>query len=197
MSTIQSRDPVPTKTPPATDAQSTPASLEELRIAVRDVPDFPRPGVVFKDITPVLADGRLFASAISLMLQPFDSTRVDAVVGIDARGFIFAAAAAMRLGVGFVPIRKLGKLPSRTLEVQYELEYGMDAMAIHVDALHPGCRVLLVDDLLATGGTAHAAISLLRRLRADIVGVGFFIEIAALAGRDRLRPEHVHTAIRC
>src|SRR4030095_127940 len=130
-----------------------PPTVQDLSRAIRNVPDFPKPGIQFKDITPVLADPRLFAGCIGLLIDGFTPGQVDAVVGIDARGFIFAAAAALRLNAGFVPVRKKGKLPYQTHEQGYDLEYGTNTIAIHVDALKPGSRVLLIDDLLATGGT--------------------------------------------
>src|SRR5881394_157420 len=139
--------------------QTTPADIER---AIRNVPDFPKPGIQFKDITPVLADARLFSGCIDLLIDGFKPGQVDAVVGIDARGFIFAAAAAVRLQAGFVPVRKKGKLPYQTHEQDYALEYGKATVAIHVDALKPGSRVLLIDDLLATGGTAAAAAALVK-----------------------------------
>src|SRR5881392_507876 len=126
----------------------------ELSAAIRNVPDFPKPGIQFKDITPVLADARLFAGAIELLTRDFVPGSIDAVVGIDARGFIFAAGAALKLQCGFVPVRKKGKLPYTTHEESYDLEYGSNTVAIHIDAVRPGSRVMLVDDLLATGGTA-------------------------------------------
>lgn len=158
----------------------------EIERAIRNIPDFPKAGIQFKDITPVLADARLFAGSIDLMLQDFKPGMVDAVVGIDARGFIFAAAAAIKLGAGFVPIRKKGKLPYQTHEQEYELEYGTATVAVHVDALKPGSRVLLVDDLLATGGTAAAAAALVQKLGARILEISFLIELSFLAGRKKL-----------
>ena len=142
----------------------------DIERAIRNIPDFPKPGIQFKDITPVLADARLFSGSIDLLTEKFQPGSVDAIVGIDARGFIFAAAAAMKLQAGFVPIRKKGKLPYQTHEQEYDLEYGTATVAIHVDALKPGSRVLLIDDLLATGGTAAAAAALVRRLGAQISG---------------------------
>jgi adenine phosphoribosyltransferase len=162
----------------------TPAEIEK---AIRNVADFPKPGIQFKDITPLLADARLFAGTIDLLTQNFESGSVDAVVGIDARGFIFAAAAAQKLNAGFVPVRKKGKLPFQTIEEDYALEYGHATVAMHVDALKPGARVLLVDDLLATGGTAAAAASLVKKLGAHIMEIGFLIELKFLNGRDRLK----------
>jgi len=161
-------------------------TVRDLELAIRNVPDFPKPGIQFKDITPVLADPRLFAGAIDLLIEGFRPGDVDAVVGIDARGFIFAAAAALKLQAGFVPVRKKGKLPYQTIEQSYDLEYGTATVAMHVDALKPGARVLLVDDLLATGGTAAAAVALMRKLDAHILEVGFLIELKFLAGRDKL-----------
>src|ERR1700690_2849092 len=165
---------------------ANPATPQEIAAAIRNVPDFPKPGIQFKDITPVLADSRLFAGTIDLLTEPFKPGSVDAVVGIDARGFIFAAAAALKLHAGFVPVRKKGKLPYRTHEQDYALEYGSATVAIHVDALKPGARVLLVDDLLATGGTAAAAIFLIKKLGGRILEVGFLIELKFLDGRSKL-----------
>ena len=163
------------------------ATVEELARAIRDVPDFPKPGILFKDITPVLADARLFASSIERLTEHFQPGEVDAVVGIDARGFIFAAAAALRWQCGFVPVRKKGKLPYTAYEESYDLEYGSNTMAIHTDAVRPGSRVVLIDDLLATGGTAAAAANLLRRLGANILEITFLIELSFLNGRDKLK----------
>jgi adenine phosphoribosyltransferase len=161
-------------------------TAREIEAAIRNIPDFPKPGIQFKDITPVLADARLFAGAIDLLTEGFKPGDVDAVVGIDARGFIFAAAAALKLQAGFVPVRKKGKLPHLTFEQEYALEYGTATVAMHVDALKPGARVLLVDDLLATGGTAAAAIALMQKLGANILEVGFLIELKFLGGREKL-----------
>ena len=159
----------------------------EIQNAIRNVPDFPKPGIQFKDITPVLADARLFAGAIDLLTEKFQPGSVDAVVGIDARGFIFAAAAAVKLQAGFVPVRKKGKLPYQTIEQDYALEYGSATVAIHTDALKPGSRVLLVDDLLATGGTSAAAAALVQKLGATILEASFLIELSFLNGRDKLK----------
>ncbi|MBI1840890.1 MAG: adenine phosphoribosyltransferase [Verrucomicrobia bacterium] len=166
-----------------THAPVTAADLEQ---AIRNVPDFPQPGIQFKDITPLLADARLLSGAIDLMTAGFQPGDVDAVVGIDARGFIFAAAAAVKLRAGFVPVRKKGKLPFKTHEQSYTLEYGSNTIAVHTDAVQPGSRILLLDDLLATGGTAAAATQLLQRIGAKILQVGFLIELRFLNGRDRL-----------
>lgn len=159
---------------------------DDLAKAIRNIPDFPTPGIQFKDITPVLADARLFAGSIDLLIASFCRGEVDTVVGIDARGFIFAAGAALKLGAGFVPVRKKGKLPFRTYEQSYDLEYGSNTIAIHIDAIKPGSRVLLVDDLLATGGTAAAAIALLQQMKAEILEISVLIELTFLHGRARL-----------
>ena len=166
------------------NARPTPAEIEK---AIRNVPDFPKSGIQFKDITPVLADSRLFSGAIDLLTENFEPGTVDAVVGIDARGFIFAAAAAVKLRAGFVPVRKKGKLPYQTHEQDYALEYGSATIAIHVDALKPGSRVLLIDDLLATGGTAAAAAELVGKLGGKILEIGFLIELSFLHGRAKLQ----------
>jgi adenine phosphoribosyltransferase len=167
-----------------TSAKITPA---ELRQAIRNIPDFPKPGIQFKDITPVLADARLFRASIDLLLGRIKPGQVDAVVGIDARGFIFAAAAALHLGAGFIPVRKKGKLPHATYEQDYDLEYGTATVAIHTDAFAAGSRVLLMDDLLATGGTAAAAAKLVQQAGANIVEITFLIELEALHGRAKLQ----------
>jgi adenine phosphoribosyltransferase len=165
-------------------ASPTPSDIER---AIRNIPDFPKPGIQFKDITPVLADARLFSGSIDLLTDGFKPGMVDAIVGIDARGFIFAAAAALKLRAGFVPVRKKGKLPYQTHEESYDLEYGMNAIAIHTDALKPGSRVLLIDDLLATGGTASAAASLVKKVGAEILEISFLIELSFLNGREKLK----------
>lgn len=164
----------------------SPDSLDRLRAAVRDVPDFPQPGILFKDITPVLADPALLREAVGGMAEAFAGQQIDKVVGIDARGFIFGALLAERLGAGFVPVRKKGKLPWRTRGCEYDLEYGSNAVEMHLDALAPGERVVLADDLLATGGTAGAAMKLIAETGAELLGAAFFIELAFLKGRDRL-----------
>ncbi len=158
----------------------------EIEKAIRNVPDFPQPGIQFKDITPVLADARLFSGTIDLLVANYAPGSVDAVVGIDARGFIFAAAAAKKLHAGFVPVRKKGKLPFKTIEQDYALEYGHATVAMHIDALKPGARVLLVDDLLATGGTSAAAVHLVQKLGGKILETIFVIELKFLNGRAKL-----------
>jgi adenine phosphoribosyltransferase len=169
--------------------------LSDIERAIRNVPDFPKPGIQFKDITPVLADAGLFAAAVDLLVDGFKPGSVDAVVGIDARGFIFAAAAAVKLQAGFVPVRKKGKLPYKTHEQEYALEYGTATIAVHVDALKPGSRVLLIDDLLATGGTAAAAVALVEKLGAQILEISFLIELKFLNGRDRLKGQRVRSLV--
>ena len=168
---------------------------EALRAAIRDVVDFPKPGIIFKDITPILADAKLFRQAISLLCETAGGSVIDKVVGIDARGFIFAAAVADRLGAGFIPIRKKGKLPWKTRQTAYSLEYGDSIVELHEDAIQPGESILLVDDLLATGGTAAAALKLLDELGANVIGVSVLIELAFLDGRAKLKPHPVHTII--
>ena len=167
----------------------------EVEAAIRNVPDFPKPGIQFKDITPVLADARLFSGTIDLLIKDYKPGSIDAVVGIDARGFIFDAAAAMKLDAGFVPVRKKGKLPFKTHEQDYALEYGSATVAMHIDALKPGARVLLVDDLLATGGTAAAASALVKKLGAQIVEVIFLIELKFLNGRQKLNGYPVRSVV--
>lgn len=169
----------------------------DLRAAIRDVIDFPQPGIVFKDITPILGDGILFRRAIDLLCASAGDTRIDKVVGIDARGFIFASAVADRLGCGFVPVRKKGKLPWRTVQTSYTLEYGEAVVELHEDAVQPGETVLLVDDLLATGGTAAAAIRLLDKSGARLIGASFLIELSALGGRMLLGDCPVNAIITC
>jgi adenine phosphoribosyltransferase len=167
-----------------TQPRPTPTDLQR---AIRNIPDFPQPGIQFKDITPVLADARLFSGSIDLLTQNFKPGMVDTIVGIDARGFIFAAAAAVKLQAGFVPVRKKGKLPFKTHEQTYALEYGTNTVAIHVDALKPGSRVLLIDDLLATGGTAAAAAALVKKVGGQILEISFLIELSFLKGREKLK----------
>lgn len=170
-------------------------SVSDLEQAIRNVPDFPKPGIQFKDITPVLANGKLFAKCIDELCGKFKPGDIDAVVGIDARGFIFAAAAALKLQCGFVPVRKKDKLPFKTYEQSYDLEYGSNTIAIHTDAIRHGSRVLLIDDLLATGGTAVAAAQLLKKVGANIVEISFFIELSFLHGRDKLKDLPVRSLV--
>ncbi len=167
----------------------------DLRALVRDIPDFPRPGIVFKDITPLLLDPGGLDEAVGGLAAFADPLAVDLVVAAEARGFILGGALARQLGVGFVPARKPGKLPSRTAEVSYELEYGIDALQVDADALAGGARVLLHDDLLATGGTARAVCDLVAGLGGEIVACAFLIELSFLGGRARLAPHAVHALI--
>ena len=168
---------------------------KDLASKIRDVPDFPKPGILFKDITTLLKDGNAFRSAIDGLLERIGDRKVDAVVGMESRGFIFAAPIAYKLGVGFVPVRKLGKLPADVVSVEYDLEYGSATLEMHKDALQPGAKVLIVDDLLATGGTVAGTIELVKQLRGDIVACAFLIELTALKGRDKLQGYEVVTLI--
>lgn len=154
--------------------------------AIRDVADFPKPGILFKDITPLLADADAFREAIAAMAEPWRGREVQAVLGVEARGFILGAALALELGAGFVPVRKPGKLPGATLQQEYALEYGSDRIEVCADAIAPGTRVLLVDDVLATGGTLLAALQLAGQLQADVLGATVLVELAGLEGRGRL-----------
>lgn len=172
----------------------TASAIAKVGAAVRDVPDFPQPGVVFKDITPVLADGELFRLAIDVLSAAPREQGVQKIIGVDARGFIFAAAVADRLGCGFVPVRKKGKLPRETEAVSYDLEYGANTVEIHRDSILPGERVWIIDDVLATGGTARAACELVRRLGGELRGISFLMELEFLSGRSALpadAPVHV------
>lgn len=165
--------------------------IDELRRLIRDVPDFPKPGILFKDITPLLADAAGLALAVEVMAQPFRGKPIDMVVGAESRGFIFGTAVAKALSVGFVPIRKPGKLPAKTLRQEYALEYGVDALEIHEDALKPGQNVLIVDDLLATGGTLAACCELVRGIGAEVAAVVVLIELLECQGRSRIAQERV------
>jgi len=178
---------------PRADEQSM--VTEALRSKIRHVPDFPKPGILFYDITTLLKDAAGFRAAVEALAQPYRRAGVDLVVGVESRGFILGAAVADRLGVGFVPVQKPGKLPSRTRRASYSLEYGTDSLEIHEDAVGRGQRVLIVDDLLATGGTARAVADLVKQLGGQIVGVAFLIELADLKGRDKLTGEPVHVVL--
>ena len=171
-------------------------SVDLLRSKIRDVPDFPKPGIVFKDITPLLNEPQAFRSALDHMADVLRPLKPDVVVGIEARGFIFGAVLATELGVGFAPVRKPGKLPWRSVSESYDLEYGQDELHLHEDALSSGHRVAIVDDLLATGGTAGAVARLVERLGADIAGFSFLVELAELHGRKQLDGHFVHAVLR-
>jgi adenine phosphoribosyltransferase len=171
-------------------------TAEALRAAIRDVADYPKTGIVFKDITPVLADAALLRTSIDLLTATARGQRIDKVVGIDARGFIFAAAVADRLGAGFVPVRKKGKLPWKTRQTAYTLEYGEAVVEIHEDAVEPGEQVLLVDDLLATGGTSAAAAQLITELGSELVGMSFLIELEFLNGRGKLAGHRIDSIVK-
>jgi adenine phosphoribosyltransferase len=170
--------------------------VERLRKAIRDVEGFPKEGIIFKDITPILGDAELFRASIDLLSALAGEVKVDKIIGVDARGFIFAAAVADRLGVGFVPVRKKGKLPWKCKEASYALEYGEATVEMHVDAVQPGEKVMLVDDLLATGGTSAAAVKLLTEQGAEIVAISFLIELSFLHGREKLAPHPVKSILK-
>jgi adenine phosphoribosyltransferase len=170
-------------------------SQVDLRSKIRDIPDFPKPGIVFKDIMPLLADAEALAATVDQLAQWAEPRSVDYVVGAEARGFILGSALAYRLKCGFVAARKPGKLPYLTVGAKYALEYGFDALEMHVDAVPRGARVLVHDDLLATGGTARAKIDLVEQLGAEVVGLAFVVELSFLGGRDRLYPYDVHSLI--
>ena len=164
----------------------TGASVDRIRAAIRDIPDFPKPGILFKDITPVLGDASLFADVIGVLGDRYRGARIDKIAAMESRGFIFGAPVAAQLGLPFVPVRKPGKLPAARMSVEYSLEYGENQLDIHEDAFTPGTRVFIVDDLLATGGTARAAAKLAEMLGGIVAGFGFVIELGALDGRERL-----------
>src|SRR5262245_7621290 len=169
--------------------------MDHLRTKIRHVPDFPKPGILFYDITTLLSDAVGFSDMIGALAAPYKKERIDHVVGIESRGFILGAAVANELKTGFVPIRKPGKLPSKTHRENYSLEYGTDGLEIHQDAVSEGQRVLIVDDVLATGGTAKAAAALVRRIGGSLVGIAFLIELVALQGREKLGGENVYTVL--
>ncbi|MDP7740074.1 MAG: adenine phosphoribosyltransferase [Lentisphaeria bacterium] len=170
-------------------------SLETLTAAIRDIPDFPKPGIMFKDISPILQDGALFAEVIDIIGARYENQQIDSIVVIDARGFIFGSALAYKLGCGISLVRKQGKLPWKTYSVSYELEYGSAAVEIHIDAVSAGDRVLIVDDLLATGGTARAGADLIEKIGARIIALEFVIELSFLNGRDKLDGYTVNSLI--
>ncbi len=169
--------------------------MESLKEKIRGVPDFPKAGILFYDITTLLRDRTGFRQTIDALAQPFTGKSIDMVVGVESRGFIIGGAVADRLGAGFAPVRKKGKLPSKTLQETYDLEYGTDCLEIHSDAVEPGQRVLIIDDVLATGGTAAATTALVRRLGGDVQGLAFLVELLFLNGRARLGKESIHSVL--
>lgn len=169
--------------------------VEHLKELIREIPDWPKKGILFRDITPLLADAQAFNAAVNLIVQPFLDKRIDYVASVEARGFIFGVAVAQKLGAGIIPIRKAGKLPHATHTEEYDLEYGKDKLQVHRDAARKGATVLIVDDLLATGGTTSAAIRLIDKIPATVVGVAFLIELAGLSGRNKLGNRDVHSVI--
>jgi adenine phosphoribosyltransferase len=170
-------------------------AVVDLRAKIREIPDFPKPGILFYDITTLLKDPASFRQAIDLMLEPYKDERIDIVVGMESRGFIFSAPMAYLLNAGLVPVRKLGKLPAETITVEYALEYGSNTLEIHRDAIEAGQRVLIVDDLLATGGTVRGTIELVERLKAQVVGLAFLVELDFLKGRERLEGRRVTSVV--
>ena len=165
------------------------------RTLIRDIPNFPKPGIIFKDITPLLKDPHAFRLACDQLGDKFSNARIDQVVGIESRGFILSPAVAYRLNAGFVPMRKKGKLPAEKTHVSYQLEYGEDSLEIHVDAVQKGTRLIIIDDLLATGGTAEAAIRLVEKLGGVVVGLAFLVELEFLKGRERLKNYPVYSLV--
>jgi adenine phosphoribosyltransferase len=170
--------------------------MEQLKKKIRHIPDFPKAGILFYDITTLLRDAAGFRTAVDSLIAPFKNSNVDLVVGMESRGFIFGSVVADRLGAGFVPVRKIGKLPSKTRRATYALEYGTDSLEMHDDAVHAGQRVLIVDDLLATGGTAKATLDLVKGSGGTVVGLAFLIELIGLEGRSRLPGENVHAVLK-
>jgi adenine phosphoribosyltransferase len=171
-------------------------TTDQLKQKIRHVPDFPKPGILFYDVTTLLRDAAGFHAAVDHLAGPFQGQHIDLVVGIESRGFIFGAAVADRLGAGFIPVRKPGKLPSTTIKASYALEYGTDALEMHDDGIVKGERVLIVDDLLATGGTARATVDLVKRLGGEVHALALLIELVALNGRERLAGENIHTVLK-
>ena len=171
-------------------------SAEDLRAKIREIPDFPKPGILFYDITTLLKDAAAYRESIKLMLDPYRGDAIDIVIGMESRGFIFSAPMAIELGAGLVPVRKLGKLPAETISVEYALEYGSNTLEIHRDAIQPGQKVLIVDDLLATGGTVQGTIELVERLKGDVTGLAFLVELEFLHGRERLPGRRVTSVIK-
>jgi adenine phosphoribosyltransferase len=171
-------------------------SAEELRAKIREIPDFPKPGILFYDITTLLKDAGAYRKAIDQMIEPYKGESIDVVVGMESRGFIFSSPMAYQLKAGLVPVRKLGKLPAETITVEYALEYGSNTLEIHRDAIQAGQKVLIVDDLLATGGTVKGTMELVERLKGEVVGLAFLVELEFLKGRDRLDGRRVTSVIK-
>ena len=170
-------------------------AFPRVRDAIRDVPDFPKPGILFKDITPILSDARIFAEVIAGLTERYRSMRIDKIAAMESRGFIFGAPLAEHIGAGFVPLRKFGKLPFSTVSETFNLEYGTETLEVHTDAIRPGERVVIIDDLLATGGTAEASTRLVRRIGGDVVEIAFVVELAFLDGRRRLGDIPVYSMV--
>jgi adenine phosphoribosyltransferase len=170
-------------------------AFPRVRDAIRDVPDFPKPGILFKDITPILSDAKIFAEVIAGLTERYRSMRIDKIAAMESRGFIFGAPLAEHIGAGFVPLRKFGKLPFSTVSETFNLEYGTETLEVHTDAIRPGERVVIIDDLLATGGTAEASARLVRRIGGDVVEIAFVVELAFLDGRRRLADIPVYSMV--
>jgi adenine phosphoribosyltransferase len=171
--------------------------MQGIKEKIRAIPDYPKPGIMFRDITTLLQDARGFRKTVDEMVQPLAGTRIDKVVGIEARGFILGGAIAHQLSIGFVPVRKRGKLPWKTLSQEYQLEYGTDSMEVHIDAIQPNENILIVDDLIATGGTAEAAIKLIRAHKGNVVGCSFIVDLPELGGRKKLEALGVQVLSLC
>jgi len=169
--------------------------VQDLKAAIREIPDWPKKGILFYDVTTLLKQGNCFEQTINALIEPYQNQKVDLVLGVEARGFIFAPPVAYALKAGFVPVRKPGKLPAAKLQVSYELEYGTDTLEIHQDAIQPGQRVLIVDDLIATGGTAKAVAEMVETMGASVVGFAFVVELSFLHGRDKLSKYDLHTVL--
>jgi adenine phosphoribosyltransferase len=169
--------------------------VQDLKAAIREIPDWPKKGILFYDVTTLLKQGNCFEQTINALIEPYQNQKVDLVLGVESRGFIFAPPVAYALKAGFVPVRKPGKLPAAKLQVSYELEYGTDTLEIHQDAIQPGQRVLIVDDLIATGGTAKAVAEMVETMGASVVGFAFVVELSFLHGRDKLSKYDLHTVL--
>ena len=172
--------------------QKNTAVLEK---SIRNIPDFPKPGIIFRDITSLIQDKVAFKKAVDLLIAKYKGKKIDKVVGVEARGFIFGAAIAHKIGAGFIPVRKKGKLPCKTISATYELEYGTDTLELHADAIKPGEKILIIDDLLATGGTVKAVTELVNQLKGKIQGIGFVIELVDLKGREKLKDYPVFSLV--